>query len=260
MERDQLIYFIIAATVILIALTVFLLFVFIWYRSRRNKHILEKQAMQTAFEQSLLQSRLEMQEQTFNTISQEIHDNVGQLLSLAKVQLSIAEQNETTDKNLLAEIKNNIGNALTDLRDIAKSLNSGRLHHLTLTQAIEQELQRISRTSLFEVFFTTKGGERLIGEQRKTILFRILQELFQNILKHAQASEIVVTVVFEESELSIDISDNGIGFVPDEQNIKPGGLGLQNITARTGLMGGTANISSEPGRGTQITLHIPYAQ
>ena len=83
--------------------------------------------MQADFNQQLLQSQLEMQEQTFNIISTEIHDNVGQILSLAKVQLNIIDQGEMLDRSLLADAKESVSKAMIDLRDIAKSLNSERI-------------------------------------------------------------------------------------------------------------------------------------
>ena len=249
---------IISGTLLFLLLAFFIIVFLLIYQKRRKQHILEKQAMQTTFEQNLLQSQLEMQEQTFDSISQEIHDSVGQLLSLAKVQLSIAEQNVTTDKRLLSEIKNNIGNALNDLRDIAKSLSSERLHQLCFSQAVEQELQRMSRTNLFEVFFTKEGEDREITEQKKIIIFRILQEVLQNILKHAHANEVVVRLVFHEKEFTTDVSDNGVGFVVEDVNTQADGLGLRNIIARTSLIGGTVSIQSKPGYGTHITLNIPY--
>jgi len=257
-QAKDIIIIVILVTIVFLVAAAFLLLYINMYNNRKKKHILEKQAMQTTFEQNLLQSRLEMQEQTFDTISQEIHDSVGQLLSLAKVQLSIAEQNVTTDKRLLSEIKNNIGNALNDLRDIAKSLSSERLHQLCFSQAVEQELQRMSRTNLFEVFFTKEGEDREITEQKKIIIFRILQEVLQNILKHAHANEVVVRLVFHEKEFTTDVSDNGVGFVVEDVNMQADGLGLRNMIARTSLIGGTVSIQSKPGYGTHITLNIPY--
>src|SRR5690606_18040773 len=98
--------------------------------------------MSEAYQKQLLESRLEIQEETFDHISREIHDNVGQLLSLAKVQLNIALQNSQSE--LLNEIKNNVGQAMTDLRDIAKSLNATRLQQIPISEAFSHELQRIS--------------------------------------------------------------------------------------------------------------------
>ena len=251
-------------TIIIVAVTVFFLligimvFFTLYYQRKRMQYAREKQDMEKDYAEQILQSRLEMQEQTFETISQEIHDNVGQLLSLAKVQLSTAEQNPAANKTLIAEIKTNIGNALTDLRDIAKSLSAGRLQQLSLEQAIEQELQRMGRHGLLKTQLNIQGEEQPLAEQKKIIVFRMAQECFQNTLKHAKATEIRVDMMFGENALQIKISDDGAGFNTAEKLAHESGLGLRHIVTRTRLIGGEAVIASQPQHGTQITLNIPY--
>ena len=256
MEKQQITYIILFISAILILLTLFLLFVLIWYRTRRNRHIRERGLMQATFKQEILQSRLEMQEQTFNSISQEIHDNVGQLLSLAKVQLSIAEQNNQTDKGLMTDIKNNISSALNDLRDIAKSLSTERIQQLAISQAIAQQLQRINRLGFIKCLSKTDGEERYIDEQKKLILFRIIQEILQNIIKHAAASQIETLVKYNVESIEISITDNGLGF--NTNKVESKGLGLQNMISRAKLIHAQLNIHSQLHQGTTITIKLPY--
>lgn len=258
MEKSQIKYFVVVASVILFLLVLFLLFVLVWYRKKRNRHIIEKQIMRNTFENNLLKSKLETQEQTFNIISQEIHDNVGQLLSLAKVQLSIAEQNEITDKALLADIKNNIGNALNDLRDIARSLNSDRIQRLTLQQIVEEELQRINLSGVLVCSLQTSGIEKAIPEHKKAFLFRMIQECLQNTLKHADATQINADMHYTPKALEIIVSDNGKGFNLEKEMLKSTGLGLNNIKNRVHLIGGSVHIDSAEGKGTTVVLNIPY--
>lgn len=245
-------------TVVVLFMTMLCVLVLIMFNHQRRKfrYAQEKRAMSEAYQKQLLESRLEMQEETFDTISREIHDNVGQLLSLAKVQLNIAGQNVTADRDLLEDIKTNVGQAMTDLRDIAKSLSSERLQWIPLTQAVSQELQRIGRNGLMQCQLGTVGEEHPLPEQSKTIAFRMVQESLQNILKHAQATEIKVLFDFADIGLHIHIHDNGLGF--DTEKIATGGLGLQNIKNRAALMGGHVDINSASGEGTTIILHVPY--
>lgn len=249
-------------TVIVVGVTVFvalvgtIVFTMLYYQKKKFQHMDEKRTMAENYQRQLLQTRLEMQEETFNTISREIHDNVGQLLSLAKVQLNIAQQHDVTDMVLLSDIKTNIGQAMTDLRDIAKSLSTDRLQLIPLTQAVEQELQRIGRNGVMLCRSHIQGQEKPLLDQRKVIVFRIIQESLQNILKHADAGEIHIDFEFAPDELHISIRDNGIGF--DVQEAVQVGLGLQNITSRASLIGGKAAVVSTAGHGTTITLRIPY--
>ena len=142
-QEKEILFVIVPSIIIFFALTSAIVFFMLYFQKKKFQYAKEKNELEKQFAEQLLQSRLEMQEQTFDIISQEIHDNVGQLLSLAKLQLSIVEQKETNDKLLIADIKGNIGNALTDLRDIAKSLSTSRIQQLTLLQAVEQELQHV---------------------------------------------------------------------------------------------------------------------
>ncbi len=210
------------------------------------------------YEQALLQSQLEMQEQTFNTISTEIHDNVGQVLSLAKVQLNIIDQSDTLDKELLADAKESVSKAMTDLRDIARSLNSDRIQQSGLYEITEHELQRISRAGLMATSIKSTGDIQLIAEQKKLIIFRMIQETLQNILKHSKATGIEVHFKYEPDHLKISIADNGVGFDKDIMSNRDG-LGLQNIFNRAELIGGHAGIESAPGAGTIITITSSYA-
>src|SRR6201985_73147 len=108
MERSKIIIAVCFVSLLLLLLLGFLFFVLLWQRKKSNTYIRERELMKTVFNDQLLQSRLEMQEQTFNAISQEIHDNVGQILSLAKVQLNIIDQGETLNKALLADAKDSV--------------------------------------------------------------------------------------------------------------------------------------------------------
>lgn len=244
-------------TVIFLFLSIAIVFLMLYFQKKKFQYAKERGELEKQYGEQLLQSRLEMQEQTFETISDEIHDNVGQLLSLAKLQLSILEQNEISDKSLITEIKGNVGNALTDLRDIAKSLSTSRIQELTLLQAVEQELQRIGRAGVILCHVEVTGNEQQIAEQKKIIIFRIVQESLQNILKHAQASTINVEFDFSE-QLNIIIEDNGVGFSAGEKVKIETGLGLQNIVKRATLINGEATINSIINNGTKITLTIPY--
>lgn len=253
---QEILAVIITVVVLFMALLCVMVLIMFNHQRRKFRYREEKKAMSEAYQKQLLESRLEMQEETFDSISREIHDNVGQLLSLVKVQLNIAEQNGVSNLDLLTDIKTNVGQAMTDLRDIAKSLSSERLQWIPLTQAVSQELQRIGRNGLMQCYLHTEGEERTLPEQNKTIAFRVVQESLQNILKHAQATEIKVLFDFADIGLGIYIHDNGVGF--DTEKAATGGLGLQNIKTRAALMGGHADIKSNSGEGTTIIVHVPY--
>lgn len=228
------------------------------FNKRKQLHQREKEIISTTFQQTLLQAQLEIQEQTFTSISQEIHDNVGQVLSLAKVQLNIIDQQQETEKSLLNEAKENISKALTDLRDIAKGLSSDRIRVIGLATAVQQEAERINRTGTMSIRLHTSGADRELNGQKQLILFRVIQECFQNIIKHAAASLVTVRFQYAETELYIDVADNGKGFKWNEAELPRQSLGIRNIFKRLESIGGKASIHSAPGEGTTIKLIIAY--
>lgn len=256
-ENYQIVTGVVIAILILL-LAGFFIMILITYSNKRKKVFLqEKHLLEVAFNDQLLKSQLEMQEQTFNSISHEIHDNVGQVLSLAKVQLNIMDQSDKLDRHLLAEAKENVSKAMTDLRDIAKSLNTDRIQSANLQEITTQELQRINRSGLMSITVSSAGAVQNVQEQKKLIIFRMIQESLQNIIKHSKAKNIDVSFNYEKGFLKIQIADNGIGF-DKELPMQKDGLGLQNIFRRASLIGGEATVNSSPQQGTTITIISPY--
>ena len=254
--KGQVVFTIIAVIIVLLFLGILFLVMLFYYNNKKGQMSKEKQLMRATFDKQLLESKLEIQEQTFEMISQEIHDNVGQILSLAKVQLGIMEQKQSVET--VSSVKESISLAMTELRDIAKSLSSSRVQQVSLPESIGQELRRINRSGLIRVTAETDGFERDIPDQHKLIAFRIVQEGLQNIIKHAGATEVKVSLRFGNEDLYITISDNGVGFDPEAELKKKEGLGLQNILRRAALVGGKADIISKPGEGTILQIKMAY--
>lgn len=257
-DQSQIILIIVVITVVLLFIGILFL-ILIWsYNNKKRQMIRERQQIRDAFEKQLLQSKLEIQEETFNAISQEIHDNVGQLLSFAKIQLNIIEQRQPEGTEDLRAVKDTIGNAFTSLRNIARSLSSGRIQSISLTDNLREEAKRLERMGM-EIELMVQYNEQQLPPQVKVLVFRMVQESLQNILKHANATRVCITLHYRAEELHIIVEDNGAGFDTGEALEKKEGLGLQNILNRAALIGGTASINSTPATGTSIHIIIPYA-
>ena len=232
--------------------------VFKRYLKSKINLITENEHIRARFSAEILQARLEIQEQTFTDISQEIHDNVGQVLSLAKVQINIMKESESISRDMLDRVKDNISNAINDLRDISKSLNGNHLQLLGIHDILELEIDRLNKSGCIMAKLETSGVHREITAQRRLILFRIIQETVQNTLKHSNATKVFIEINYLENNLEIIVNDNGSGFDNSQNNLKKNGLGLQNIKSRTFLLGGECWISSELGAGASIKIKIPY--
>lgn len=259
MSNDQykeILSVIVAGSMLFIFLVTVIVMFMLYYQKKKFQYFEEKKNMQAMYERQLLEIRLEIQEEVFDAISREIHDNVGQLLSLVKVQLNILNRDQDINQELIKEIKANLGQVMNDLRHMARNLNSDYLLQLTLSEATRQVLQRVESVGIVTAKLVVIGEERSIGEQKKIIVFRMIQESIQNILKHAQAQTVRVHIRFEECTAEIIIEDDGVGF-DTTLNVSKG-LGLQNMTKRAMLTGGSVKFDSIIGRGTTIAITIPY--
>ena len=239
-----------AITIIVIALAVFVVLLAYLFTTRKNKLIQEKQLMKTQFQQELLQTQLEIQEQTLKTISEEIHDNVGQVLSLAKLNLNTFESNS---EQKLQDTKKLISKAINDLRDLSRSMHGDRIAELGLQQSIADELQILQKSGEFETHLKITGEPYKLLPQKEMVLFRIVQEALNNCIKYSKAKNITVALNYEKENFSLSVSDDGIGFDTQTKT----GIGLKSMQNRAQLIGGVYTIHSALDSGTTITIELP---
>lgn len=211
-------------------------------------------------ERNLVAARLEIQEETFQHIAREIHDNISLSLTLAKLQLHSIDPRE---KELVASKVNYSVELLTEsianLRNISRSLNADLLESQGLIRTLEMEISRIRKAGLFEIDFQLTGEPVFLDTNRELFIFRIIQEAFNNIIKHAKATRSRLELHYCEAFLNISIEDNGIGFrtkgKADPSNL--GKAGLRNMYTRTRLIRGTMMIESARLKGTKLFFNIP---
>lgn len=253
---------IITTSAIFFLMSVFIVSFILLYRRRQIKNFKEKQLLESQFSQALLQTQLEIQEQTLKTISEEIHDNIGQALSLAKLKLNtidITKQEQLIEK--ITDSKNLVSKAIQDLRDLSRSLNTDNIAAMGLIRAVEYELE-LFRKSGFATDLRINGTITRMEPQRELIIFRIVQEALTNIIKHAEAGTITVTAVYNTDALELQVQDDGKG-IPvildiNKEESSNKSLGLRNMHNRAKMVGATFSMESVPGNGTVIKLSIPF--
>lgn len=194
-------------------------------------------------------------EQERQRIAQDLHDGLGVLLSTIKMKISIENETEQSQSKL-KDIMGDIDIALEDMRGISRNLMPITLSKLGFNRAIEELIQnlRISNPNLDIELIKIVDNERLI-EPVGVNLYRIIQELLQNVLKHSNASELIIQLFCRDDVFVLMVEDNGIGF--DVDNKKVVGIGLENVKYRTVSMQGQLSIDSFKGKGTTITVEIP---
>ena len=214
--------------------------------------------MKAQFEQELLQTQLEIQEQTLKTISQEIHDNVGQVLSLAKLNMNTLQFSEGADKQEKIEASISlVGKAINDLRDLSRSMNGDKVADLGLQEAIENELKIIQNTGQFSTKVTVTGNPYKLKAQNEMVIFRIVQESLNNILKHSKAQNIGADIRYEPEIFKLMITDDGTGFDVSALEAGNTGIGLKNMESRAALIGAVFSIDSLEKNGTTVAIQLP---
>jgi len=260
-ESREIIIVLIAGTGTLLLLGVLMISFLILYRSRHRKLLHEREQLRLSYERELLKSQLEIQEQTFRHISQEIHDNIGQVLSLARLNISTMDPAQPTSlEQKITDSKKLVSQAIYDLRNLSHGLSTDYVTDLGLARAIEYELEMIRKPGGQETVFQTEGDTYRLDKQQEVIIYRIVQETLNNILKHAASRKIIIHLQYSLDEFTLSITDNGKGFDLTLLNHSTSyGLGIKNMHNRARLMGARFQISSTLGEGTNVVVTVPLA-
>jgi signal transduction histidine kinase len=253
----------IMGSLLLVMLALIIVCLILIFKKRQHESRRSIDELQSQFRQELLRSQLEIQEQTLKNISQEIHDNIGQMLSLAKLNLALADcPPDGSTRQKIQDSRQLVSKAIQDLRDLSRSMNTDYVSEMGLHRSIEYELEMINKTGAMQAELNTEGIITRLENQKELILFRIVQESLNNIIKHADARNIIVTINYLTSELFLSIRDNGQGvdLRPLENGENTGfGLGIRNMHNRAVLIGAQFNVHSTLGKGTEVTIRLPQA-
>lgn len=258
-KRNQQLFFL---TIAIILLIVLFFFAFQFYRTRKNAVIYGQKVddLIKAQEIKKLGAELEGRDEERKRIAKELHDRLGGMLSMVKLHFkTVEDQIEVLkDQNKVQYEKANLllDEACEEVRKISHDMISGVLYKFGLVQALENLAESINQTGQLKVQFIPSGVKTSFGEEREMHLYRIVQELLTNVLKHAKASEVTIQLIETDLNLRLQVDDNGIGF-----NVLdiPSGIGLKNVEARVDSLQGEIAIDSNPS-GTLATVDIPLKE
>ena len=246
---------IIAGILIFSILTGGVVFILLFYQKKRFQHIQQLTEIEKQYKEQLLKSQLETQEHSFHQISQELHDNVGQLLSSAKLLLTIGSKELPTVPDAITTAEQTIAKAIQDLRSLSKSLNSEWLHQFNLIDNLQAEKQRINAARNILVSFQTEYQKLPLEAEAQVMLFRVVQEALQNSIRHASPQHINIEIKNTDNRFELTIQDDGAGF--DVESARKESLGLRNMEHRVQLLGGNIQWQSVPNKGTSIYISLP---
>lgn len=260
MWETELIKFIILASVILIIFTWGIIVFTFKYQKRKLMFEQEKAAQDERHFREMLFTKIEIQQHTMRDIGREIHDNVGQRLTLAAMytyQLEY-EEKETKTGEKISAIGKIIDESLEELRNLSKSLTNAHAEQWELKDLVENECNRVNALNICTVESRFNTDNITISPTLKAFIHRIIQEFLQNSLKHSRCRHITFSFYKDATGLAIELQDDGVGFdmAAYHQN-KDRGIGLSNMRKRAEFLHIDLVMVSAPGKGTKVKLYIP---
>lgn len=208
-------------------------------------------------QKSIAQAVVDAQEKERAEIGKELHDNVNQILSTAKLYLELAKTDTNQKDALIKRSADSIFTAINEIRHISKALVPPSVTDLGLIESVNDLVESLRMTNALQVQFTHSGDfDNIINDKQKLMLFRIIQEQVSNVLKHAAATRIVIDLKLNGKLINLSIVDNGRGFELQKVKFKKG-VGLSNIESRAHLFNGEVIITTAPDKGCKLFIKVP---
>ena len=207
------------------------------------------------------QAIMEAEENERARIASDLHDGIGQMMSAANLNLSSLKTGlsfpDPQSEQDFDRIVSLVDESCRELRNVSHNIMPNALLKGGLASALRDFIHKIDHRTI-KVNIYTDGLHERLDVNTETILYRIIQECVNNVIKHAKANSLDITVIRDDQEISVTVEDNGIGL--DTQNQPDGGIGLKNIRSRVNYLRGTVEWDSAPGKGTVVAINIPTVQ
>ncbi|MBF8456321.1 hypothetical protein IV494_03920 [Kaistella sp. G5-32] len=245
-------FLLILTTFMILIVVLMMVAIYSVFIKKKSQLILTQKIKEATFEQELANSQVEIKEQTLNYIGQELHDDLGQKLSVARLMTNkLSFSNESEKKEIANEINLLIGECIQDIRNLSKVFITKQVEHFGFVESLEREIFRIQRLQLLEVHYDVNNRDLEINSSHALILFRIIQECINNVIKHSKSKCIELIVIDAEDRICIKINDTGIGFNAKRED---NGSGLKNMISRAKIINAEFDINSADKNGTKVLI------
>jgi two-component system, NarL family, sensor kinase len=255
------IYLIIAVAVVAMLLMAGSIILFVlYYQKRMVQEQFKRQQMELDYQKKMMEAALESQENERRRVAGDLHDSIGAMLSTIRVSLLTFARRHKDESESIDESKKMLDDTIDSVRRISRDLMPSTLEKFGLAQAVKEMCERFQATSTLPIRYMEEGEVNGFSKKHELMVFRIVQELLNNALKHSQATLINVSLLSKEN-LIVIVEDNGVGFNQQEQKAdrtSGKGLGLFNIENRARLVNAEIDFTSTVGKGSKIVLTIPY--
>lgn len=233
----------------------------LYYQKQMIKQRYQKREREVDYQRELLDATIRTKELEQKRIAQDLHDDIGALLSTIKLNVNLIGRNTDNKENLvnlIREGKSMIDDVIANVRSISKDLLPATLEEFGLITAVDELCGRVKAATPLNVVFNHKGDACRYDSNIELGMYRILQELLNNILKHAKASRIFVQLDTSTAEILLEIRNDGIAFNPEEieSKGKVSGLGLKNIESRINMLGAKINYYRTETGENKVTIRV----
>lgn len=252
-NQSEILFALVSISLVFLLMALLIAIIISLHKKKVERMQFEKKILSANYEKILLQSQIEVQELTYSALGKELHDNIGQLLSTAKMLIGITQRSLGNSPDALNTANETIGKAIHEIRALSKSLDNDWLTQFNISDNLKTEIARINASDTIKVSITSEIPTTF-NPHEQVVIFRIMQEAIQNAIKHSAPSKIDIAIQQNEADFHFSIIDDGKGFMYTD-NMK--GMGLNNMKHRANLLGGTINWQSEPGKGTIVILILP---
>ncbi|MEM6806512.1 MAG: sensor histidine kinase, partial [Bacteroidota bacterium] len=253
LEKNSQIYF-------LITITVFLILGYILLRNtnKKRRELLQAQleTSEKAREADTLRAIIYGEEQERKRLARELHDGLGSQLATVKMLVGAIQNDlpEVKDSELHQKAETMLDDACKEIREISHNLMPGTISRYGLEQAVSDMCINLEQSQQLQVSCMLHIDKE-IDENMQVAVYRIIQELLRNVVKHAEAQEVIVQLQTEDNQIELTLEDDGKGFEPSLQ--AGDGIGLKNIRSRVEVLKGNIDIDSKSGSGTSVYINIP---
>jgi two-component system, NarL family, sensor kinase len=233
-----------------------------FYRKRQLQNKMNLQAAVMKQQDLATKAIINAEENERKRIAADLHDGVGQMMSAAKMNLSAFENEiafkDELQKNSFERLIALVDESCKEIRSVSHQMMPNALLKSGLASAVKEFLDKIDNR-VIKINLYTEGLQERLDSNTETVLYRVIQECVNNVIKHSGADNLDISLIKDADGIAATVEDNGRGFdTTDKQKFE--GIGLKNISSRVAYLKGTVDFDSSPGKGTLVAIHVPIAR
>ncbi|RAJ06760.1 histidine kinase/DNA gyrase B/HSP90-like ATPase [Chitinophaga skermanii] len=255
---------ILIGTIVMFMLGIFVVTLVILQQKQVIQYKLKLKDKDLLLQKEMLRAALQGQESERKRISEDLHDEVGAQLSVLKLNLNhLQQQAQDAQVDRIKETKEFTDTIIQQLRFISQSLHPQALENLGLSHALDSFCNLMNKNKTIAIHYKTDGNKYGVDKEKALNVYRVVQELINNILKHAEAQNITITYQASPQLLKITVEDDGNGRLAgilEASKQKQGSLGLKNIESRLNIIGGNINFAKNTTKGTIAEIQVANFQ